>query len=204
MRFGVWIAGAAALLLSGCLGQQELERQSTKVAAPAGVSLPVPARAMIYLSTRDLERPLTIEATRFRNEETTTQDGRTLEKAAKTVLAQTFAQIETNQSAIRPQLVVKVIGTPKFSRLDNLMKAGCGLDVYQADGALLGRFVARYDTKSPVDYKDALEPVYTLCLKSAADQMLAAPAFIAAAKAGFPEPQPASYRSFMESLGLRP
>lgn len=203
MRFGVVIAGAAALMLSGCLGQRELERQSTTVTAPSGTALPLPARTMMYMAPRELDRPLIIEATLHRNEETKTPDGRTLEKAAKAVLRQAFGQVETNQTAIRPQLVVKVMGTPKFSRRDNLMKIGCGLDVYQADGSMLGSFVARYETKSPVDYGDALEPAYRVCLKNATDQMLASPAVVRAAKAGG-EPHPAAYKSFMESLGLRP
>ncbi|MBC7952689.1 MAG: hypothetical protein H7Z12_12840 [Rhodospirillaceae bacterium] len=203
MRFGVLVAGTAALMLSGCLGQGDLERQSTVVSAPPGVALPLPARTMLYMAPRDLDRPLIIEATLHRNEETKTPDGRTLEKAAKAVLSQAFAQVETNQTTIRPQLVIKVMGTPQFSRRDNLMKIGCGLDVFQADGSMLGSFVARFNTKNPVDYGDALEPAYKLCLKSATDQMLASPAVIRAAKAGG-EPHPAGYKSFIESLGLRP
>lgn len=203
MRFGVVIAGMAAMMLSGCLGQGDLERQSTVLTAPAGTALPLTARAMLYMAPRDLDRPLIIEATLHRNEETKTKDGRTLEKAAKAVLGQAFGQVETNQPGIRPQLVIKVMGTPKFSRRDNLMKIGCGLDVYQADGAMLGSFIARFASKNPVDYGDALEPAYKLCLKDAADQMLASPAVIRAAKAGT-EPHPAAYKSFIESLGLRP
>lgn len=202
MRFGFAIAGAAAFMLSGCLGGG-LDGQNTVLSAPAGTALPLPARAMLYMAPRDLDRPLIIEATLHRNEETKTKDGRTLERAAKAVLGQAFAQVETNQPAIRPQLVVKVTGTPKYSRRDNMMKIGCGLDVYQADGSMLGSFVARFDSKTPVDYGDALEPAYKLCLKNAADQMLASPAVLRAAKAGT-EPHAAAYKGFMESLGLRP
>lgn len=203
MRFGVMAAGLAALTLAGCLGP-DLSRENTTLSAPSGMSLPIQARTMIYMSQRDLDRPLTIEATRFRNEETTTKDGRTLERAARAVLGQAFSSVDTNNTAMRPQLVVKVMGTPKFSRLDNVMKIGCGIDVFQADGALLGSFVARFNSKDGVDYKDALEPAYKLCLKSAADQMLAAPPVAKYAKTGFPEPNPAGYRSYMESLGLKP
>ena len=203
MRFGVMAAGLAALTLAGCLGP-DLSRENTTLSAPSGLSLPMPARALLYMSQRDLDRPLIIEATRFRNEETSTKDGRVLERAAHGVLSQAFARVETNNTAMRPQLVVKVMGTPKFSRLDNVLKIGCGIDLFQADGALLGSFVARFDSKDGVDYKDALEPAYKLCLKSAADQMLAAPAVARYAKAGFPEPNPAGYRSYMESLGLKP
>lgn len=201
MRVGVVIAGAAVLMLSGCLG--DLERQSTVVTAPAGITLPLPARTMLYIAPRDLDRPLVIEATLHRNEETSTPDGRTLEKAAKAVLGQIFTQVETNQPAIRPQLVVKVTGAPKYSRRDNLMKIGCGLDVFQSDGAMLGSFVARFESKSPVEYGSGLEPAYKLCLKNAADQMLTSPAVTRVAKAGS-EPHPAGYKSFIESLGLRP
>lgn len=203
MRFGLMAAGMAALLVSGCLGP-DLSRENTTLTAPSGLNLPMPARAMIYMPQRDLERPLIIEATRFRNEETTIKDGRTLERAARAVLSQAFTSVDVNTPAMRPQLVIKVLGTPKFSRLDNVMKLGCGIDVFQSDGALLGSFVARFNSKDGVDYKDALEPAYKLCLKSAADQMLASPAITRAAKAGFPEPNPAAYRSYMESLGLRP
>lgn len=203
MRFGLMAAGMAALMVSGCLGP-DLNRRDTTVTAPTGVTLPVNARAMIYMSQRDLDRPLIIQASRFRNEETTTKDGRTLERAARAILGQTFASVDTNNTAMRPQLVIKVIGTPKFSRLDNVMKIGCGIDVFQADGAMLGSFVARFDSKDGVDYKDALEPAYKLCLKSAADEMVAAPAIAKYAKTGFPDPNPAAYRSFLESLGLKP
>lgn len=203
MRFGLMVAGLAALMVSGCLGP-DLSRENTTLSAPTGISLPLQARAMIYMSQRDLERPLVIEATRFRNEETSTKDGRILERAARAELAQAFSTVDTNNPAIRPQLVVKVLGAPKFSRLDNKLKVGCGIDLYQADGAMLGSFIARFDPKEGVDYKDALEPAYKLCLKSAADQMLASPAVAKYAKTGFPEPNPAGYRSFLESLGLKP
>lgn len=205
MRLGLMaVAGAAVLMVSGCLGP-DLNRQNTTLSAPSGMALPLKARTMIYMSQRDLERPLVIEATRFRNEETSTKDGQVLARAATAIVGQAFSTIAINDVSLRPQLVVKVQGTPKFSRLDNVMKVGCGLDLYQADGALLGSFVARFDSKDGVDYKDALEPAYRLCLKSAADQMLASPAVARhAAKGGFPEPNPAGYKSFLESLGLRP
>lgn len=203
MRLGLMVAGMAALMLTGCLAP-DLSRENTTLSTPSGVALPLSARTMIYMSQRDLERPLIIEATRFRNEETTVKDGRTLERASRAVLGQAFATLDTNNTAIRPQLVVKVLGTPKFSRLTNVMKVGCSLDVYQSDGAMLGSFIARFDSKDGVDYKDALEPAYKLCLKSAADQMLASPAIARAAKTGFAEPNPAGYKSFMESLGLTP
>ncbi len=205
MRLGLMaVAGAAVLMVSGCLAP-DLNRQNTTLSAPSGMTLPLKARTMIYMSQRDLERPLVIEATRFRNEETSTKDGQVLARAATAIVGQAFSTIAINDVSLRPQLVVKVQGTPKFSRLDNVMKVGCGLDLYQADGALLGSFVARFDSKDGVDYKDALEPAYRLCLKSAADQMLASPAVARhAAKGGFPEPNPAGYKSFLESLGLRP
>lgn len=203
MRFALGAAIAAALSVSGCLGP-DLSRKDTTLSAPDGITLPLQARAMIYISQRDLDRPLIIEATRFRNEETSTKDGRTMERAARAVLGQAFVTAETNNTAIRPTVIVKVMGNPKYSRLTNIMKMGCGLDVFLADGTKLGSFVARYDSKEGVDYKEALEPSYKLCLKSAADQMLAAPNVVRYAKTGFPEPNPAAYRSFVESLGLRP
>lgn len=202
MRIGGMVVGAAALLLAGCVGGSE--GSNVTVSAPAGLALPLKARTMLYMSQRDLERPLIIEATRFRNEETSVKDGRTLERAAHAVLGQAFGTMATNNTAIKPQVVIKVMGTPKFSRLNNIMKIGCGIDVLQADGALLGSFVARYDSKDTVDFKDALEPGYKLCLKSAADQMLASPAIARYAQKGFPEPNPAGYRSYIESLGLKP
>lgn len=203
MRLGLMAATLAALTVAGCLGP-DLTRENTTLSAPSGVTLPLQARTMIYIPQRDLDRPLIIEATRFRNEETTTKDGRVLERAARAELAQAFSTVETNNPAIRPQLIVKVQGTPKFSRLDNKLKVGCAMDVYQSDGAMLGSFFARYDPKDGVDYKEALEPAYKLCLKSAADQMLASPAVAKYAKTGFPDPNPAGYRSFLESLGLKP
>ncbi|MCR6631189.1 MAG: hypothetical protein NVV74_14705 [Magnetospirillum sp.] len=202
MRFKGLVAVLATLTLAAC--GQDLNKANTTLAAPAGMALPLPARAMVYMSRSDLDRPLMIEATRYRNEETSVKDGQTLERAARAILSQSFATVETNTPAIRPQLVVKVLGTPKFSRLDNVMKIGCGLDVYLADGAMLGSFVARFDSKEGVDFRDALEPAYKLCLKSAADQMLASPAVGRYARSGFPEPNPAAYRSFIESLGLKP
>ncbi|HTH16780.1 MAG TPA: hypothetical protein VL974_09020, partial [Magnetospirillum sp.] len=123
---------------------------------------------------------------------------------ARTTLSQAFATLDTNNPAIRPQLVLKVQGSAKFSRLDNMLKVGCTLDAYLADGAMLGSFFARFEPRDGVDYKDALEPSYRLCLKSAADQMLASPAVAKYAKSGFPEPNPAAYRSFIESLGMKP
>ncbi|MGE5514988.1 MAG: hypothetical protein ACM31D_04115 [Bacteroidota bacterium] len=203
MRFGLMAVGMAVLMVSGCLGS-DLSGENAKLSAPSGLTLPLPARAMIYMSQRDLDRPLIIEATHFRNEETTTKDGRALERAARDVLGQAFSTVDVNNTAMPPQLVVKVLGTPKFSRLDNVMKIGCAIDLLQADGSVLGSFVARYDSKTGVEYKDALEPAYRLCLKSAADQMLVSPAVTKYAKTGFPEPNPAGYRSYMESLGLRP
>lgn len=200
MRSGFFLAAAATLMLSGCLGQGELERQNTVVTAPSGVRLPLPVRTMLYMAPRDLDRPLIIEATLHRNEETTMNDGRALERGAKAVLSQAFGQVETNQPSIRPQYVVKVMGAPKFSRRDNLLKIGCGLDLYSSDGAMLGSFVARYETKNPVEYREALEPAYKICLKSAADQMVASPRL----KATPAEPHPGAYKSFIESLGLRP
>lgn len=195
-------AGAAALLLAGCVGGSD--GGTVTVSAPPGLALPLKARTMLYMSQRDLDRPLIIEATRYRNEETSVKDGRTLERAAHAVLGQAFAGIDTNNTAMKPQLVVKVMGAPKYSRLTSIMKIGCGIDVLQADGALLGSFVARYDSKDTVDFKDALEPGYKLCLKSATDQMLASPAIARYAQKGFPEPNPAGYRSYLESLGLKP
>ncbi len=203
MRFALVVATMAALSVSGCLAP-DLNRENTTLSAPSGVALPLQGRAMIYMSQRDLERPLIIEATRFRNEETSTKDGRTLERAARAILGQAFATAETNNTAIRPTVIVKVTGNPKFTRLTNTLKMGCGLDVFLADGTSLGSFFARYDPKEGLDYKEALEPGYKLCLKSAADQMLASPGVARYAKAGFPEPNPAAYRSFVESLGLRP
>lgn len=202
-RAKIWGAMAMALVLTGCLGQIEINSQDTKVTAPAGMALPLPARAMLYMAPRDLDRPLVIEASLFRNEETTFNDGRALERSAKAVLSQAFAQIDTNQTAMRPQLVVKVMGLPKFSRRDNLLKVGCGFDVYQADGAMLGSFIARFNPKAAVEYRDALEPSYQICLKNAADQMLASPA-VQKATRSTAEPNMAAYKSFMESLGLRP
>lgn len=203
MRVGLIAAMVAALTLAGCLGR-DLNSENTVVSAPPGLTLPIPARAMIYISPRDLDRPLVIEATRYRNEETSTKDGRTLERAARAILGQAFTQVETNNPAIRPQLVLKVIGAPRFSRLDNVLKVGCSVDALLSDGTVLGSFVGRFNSQDGVDYKDALEPAYKLCLKSATDQMLAAPALQRAAKSGFAEPHPAAYRSYMESLGLRP
>ncbi|HLO77687.1 MAG TPA: hypothetical protein VK196_14615 [Magnetospirillum sp.] len=203
MRIRVMVAGLAALTVAGCINP-DLNRENAALSAPPGLALPMKARAMLYMSQRDLERPLIIQATRFRNEETSVKDGRALERAARAVLAQAFATVETNNAAMRPQLVVKVMGSPKYSRLDAVMKIGCGIDVYQSDGALLGSYVARFDSKDGVDFKDALEPAYKLCLKSAADQMLAEPAMARYAKTGFPEPSAAAYKSYMETLGFRP
>lgn len=204
MRLGLMAAAAAAMLtMAGCVGA-DLGSRNTTLSAPSGHALPIKARTMLYMSQRDLERPLIIEATRFRNEETSTKDGQILERAARDIVSQAFSPVATNDVAIRPQLVVKVQGTPRFSRLDSVLKVGCSLDLYLADGAALGSFVARFDSKDTVDYKDALEPAYRLCLKSAADQMLASPAVARIAKSGFPEPNPAGYKSFLESLGLRP
>jgi len=204
MRLGLMaVAGAALLMVSGCIGS-DLNSQSTTLSTSSGLALPLKARTMVYMSQRDLDRPLIIEATRFRNEETTTKDGQTLLRATNAIIGQAFSTTAVNDVSIKPQLVVKVQGMPKYSRLDHVMKVGCSLDLYQADGSLLGSFVARFNSGEGVDYKDALEPAYRLCLKSAADQMLASPAVARYAKSGFPDPNPAGYKSFLESLGLRP
>lgn len=202
-RILAWSSMAAALMLGGCLGQMEIDRQSTTLTAPAGTKLPLPARTMLYIAPRDLDRPLVIEATLYRNEETTYNEGRALERAAKAALTQAFAQVETNSPALRPHLVVKTWGNAKFSRRDNLLRVGCGLDVFQADGAMIGSFVARFAPSAAVEFRDAVEPGYKVCLRNAADQMLAAPKVVRAAQAAA-DPNPAAYKSFMESLGLRP
>ncbi len=193
-----------AAALSGCLWQQDLNGPATKVSAPSGTALPLAARTMIFIPQGDLERPLIIEATRFRTEETSTKDGQALSRAATAILSQVFAQVDTNRPAIRPQLIAKIQGSPKFSRLDNIMRVGCGIDLFQPDGARLGSFVARDDDNGPSDYSQSLEAGYRRCLKKAADQMTASPQLRNAATAGFPAPNTAAYVSFIESLGLRP
>lgn len=203
MRVTGWLAGAAALLLSGCIGQLQINNQTTKVSAPSGSTLPFPARAMLFIPPTDLQRPLIIEATLLRNEETTFKDGEALERATRSILGQTFTAVSTNDTSIKPQLIVKAWGKARFSRRDNLLKVGCGLDVYQADGAMLGSFVARFAPEYAVEYRDAVEPSYTICMRDAAEQMVASAAVAKAARAAT-APNPAAYASFVESLGLRP
>lgn len=195
--------GVAALLLAGCMGKTVPPASQLSVSAPAGLALPAKARVMMVMAASDLDRPLVIQATLFRSEQTSVNDGRTVERAAHSILAQAFPNLATNQPSMRPQLVVKVTASPRFSKLDRMLKIGCGLDLYQADGTALGNFVARFDHPDPVEYKDALADAYGHCFKRAADQMLASPALARVAKAGYPDPHPAAFAAFMESLGLK-
>lgn len=191
-------------MLPGCMGGAgQLSADKSVVSAPSGAALPRPVRAMMVIPPRDLDRPLIIQATINRNETVSMSDGRTLEKAGRSVLSQIFAQLELNNPAIRPQVVIKVSGIPRYYRKDGFMKAGCGLDFFAADGSALGNFVARFETTEPVDYKDALEPAYAICLKRAADQALASSA-VQKALAAPSDPHPMAYKAFMESLGLKP
>lgn len=204
MRFKTLGAFMAAALLSGCLASKLPSSESMTVAAPSGTSLPLKARVLLSMGEADLARSLVVEITEFRNQEAGFKEGAVMEGAAKDVLRQVFALVETNQPAIRPQLVVKVTGKARYSRRDNMLKIGCTLDLFQADGAALGTFVARWEPKDPVDYNDAIPPSYRACFKQAADSMIRSPALQRMALGGFPEPHPAGYASFIQSLGLKP
>lgn len=192
-----------AIGLSGCLGFNLPDPEEVQVSAPAGRALPVTAKAMIFMTEQDRNRPLMIEVTRGRDQETEVKDGKTLERASRAVLGKVFTTVDVNNPAMAPNLVVKVVGKPHYSRVDNLMKTGCILDVFLPDGTNLGQFIGRYDYTSPSDFSATLAPSYALCLKAASESMLAAPSVQRALASGFPPVNPKAQAAFFASLSLR-
>ncbi|MGE5504963.1 MAG: hypothetical protein ACM31L_11115 [Actinomycetota bacterium] len=202
MKWAVVLPVAAAL--SGCLGLGGLpDKEEIKVTAPAGISAPLNARVLLHVSKEDMERKLLVESHYFSApKEGTTKEGEAMERATRGVLAQAFQSVATNQPEIKPQLIVRPMGSAKFSRYDNMLKVGCALDLFDGAGARLGSFSARFDPDKSVT-QDSIETVYMLCMKKAADDMLRSSAIARLAKSGVADPDPAASAAFLRSLGYR-
>jgi hypothetical protein len=203
-----WAKWGALLLvvagLPGCLGGMLgglPSRDDIKVSTPSGVATPIPARVMLHVPKAELDRKLLVETHYFTQaKEGDIKDGEAMESAARTLLGQAFQTVSTNSPEIKPQLVVRPLGSARYSKYDGRIKLGCGLDLYDGGGARLGSFTARYDTDNTAGQAN-LETVYMLCLKKAADDMLASPAVVRLAKGGIADPAPAVSVAFLRSLG---
>ena len=198
--FGRLMLLGSVLALSACLNNGGTAPAITS----STYSLPMNTRVMMSMSARDQERLLTIDIGNYSREETKIPEGRMMEKSGLGVLRQIFQTVETNQPGMDPRLIAKIQGQGKYSTKDHVLKVGCSLDLYQADGTLLGSFFARSEQTNLLDYTQAVEPGYQICLTKAANDMLSSPALGRVQKAGFPAVNPAAFQSFIISLGLKP
>ncbi|MDO8607189.1 MAG: hypothetical protein Q7R40_11675 [Phaeospirillum sp.] len=191
----------ATATLSGCLLLPQLPPPETVQLAPVpGVALPFKARVMIFVGEGDLNRNLSIQLTRYQSEETKVKEGRALAKAARTVLAKGFEQVEVNSPAIRPQVVIKLGGKASWTRLDGTMKVSCTLDAWTSDGIPLGLFGARYDAEK-TDYREEVEAAYGQCLKKPVEELLNSPTLARLAGTGFRDPPALAVEAWMRGLG---
>ena len=189
--------------LSGCLYQQLPPPETVTLAPVPGEPLPIKARVMISAGEQDLTRTLVIQANRTQTDETPVKDGLLMTKAAKTLLSKGFAQVEINNPAIRPQIVVKLYGKTTWAKLDRDLKIGCAIDAWTADGIPLGNFGARYIAEQ-TDYHDEVEAAYGQCLKKPVEDLLNSPALARLAGAGFKDPTPTAAEAWMRTLGPIP
>jgi hypothetical protein len=192
----------AAAMLSGCGTLPAPD--SVTLAPPPGLSLPLKARTMIYMSETDLGRNLVVHVNARQTEETKVREGEANARAAKVVLRKAFQTVETNDPAVRPQLVVKLSGKASWAPMDGKLKVTCMLDAYTADGIPIGSFPARFDSPNGVDYATSLEGGYGQCVRNAAGDLLRAPALARFAAAGFPDPDPSAVAAWFRSLGVIP
>jgi hypothetical protein len=186
--------------LSGCLLPQLPPPETVQLAPVPGVALPYKARAMIFAGENDLNRNLSIQLTRYQTEETKIKEGQSLAKAARAVLAKGFEQVEVNNAAIRPQLVIKLGGKAAWARLDATLKVSCTLDVWTSDGVPVGYFGARYDAERS-DYTTELEAAFGQCLKKPVDELMRSPNLARLAGTGFREPPAKAVEDWMRGLG---
>lgn len=201
MRITRSVAAAALLLpLLGCVTKLP-PKESVLPAAPPGMSLPLPARVMLHVPQSDLAKVFKVEWNLFGNtHDTAIVEGKAMEGGAKILLQRIFQTAETNDPSIRPHLVAKVTGTTRYTRIDGKFRLGCALDLFQSDGVPLGHFSGRFDSDG-VDYEKDLDTAYMLCLRAAANEMLAAPSIQRRVKSGFETPHPVATAEFLRSLG---
>jgi hypothetical protein len=186
--------------LSGCLLPQLPPPETVQLEPVPGVALPFKARTMIFVGENDLNRNLSIMITRFQSEETKVKEGAALAKAARTVLAKGFEQVEVNNAAIRPQLVVKLGGKATWARQDATLKVSCTLDVWTSDGVPVGYFGSRFNAERS-DYTTELEAAFGQCLKKPVDELLRSPNLARLAGAGFRDPPAKAVEDWMRGLG---
>ena len=189
-----------AASLSGCLLPQLPPPETIQLAPVPGVALPYKARAMIFMGDNDLSRNMTIQLTRFQTEETKVKEGVALAKAARAVLGKGFEQVDINNAAIRPQLVVKLSGKAAWARLDATMKVSCAMDVWTSDGVPVGLFGSRFDAERS-DYTTELEAAFGQCLKKPVEELLKSPNLARLAGSGFREPPAKAVEDWMRGLG---
>lgn len=212
MALGNWIGAAPvarlaalamALLAAGC--SSGLPPAATVEPAPVpGVALPHNARVMIFMGENDLRRKLSIQINRFQSEETKVEDGMTLLETAQSMLSKGFRLVAANDPAIRPHIVVRLTGRPAWGKQDAILKIGCGIDAWTADGQFLGSFVARWDSPMKTDYLVDLGPGYAQCLKKPLDELLSSPNLARLAGQGFRDPNPKAAEEWMRGLGPIP
>jgi hypothetical protein len=201
MARGNWMGAAlAAALLTGC--SSGLPPAASVEPAPVpGVALPFKARVMIYAGENDLKRKMSIQLSRYQDEETKVQDGHLLTEAAQAMLSKGFAQVGVNDPAMRPQIVVRLVGKVAWAKVDSELKMGCGIEAWTADGNYLGNFVARWNSPMKTDYRVDVGPGYAQCLKKPMDEFLASPTLARLAGRGFPDPHPKAAEEWLRSLG---
>jgi hypothetical protein len=188
--------------LSGCLSNLP-SSDKIQLAPVPGVQLPFKGRVMVFAGDSDLARNLTIQSSAFRTEETDVKEGLALAKAARALLAKGFSQAEINDTTIRPNIVVKLVGKASWNRQDASLKLGCSIDAWTADGIPLGTYGSRLNVERS-DYRSDVEPGFAQCLKGPVEQLLASPGVARLAASGFKDaPQPA-IDAWMRSLGPIP
>ncbi|MBI3444783.1 MAG: hypothetical protein HY055_05375 [Magnetospirillum sp.] len=204
MRRTGWIGVMAmASLLAGC--SSGLPPAASVEPSPVpGVALPYKARVMIYMGETDLNRNLVIQISRYQTEETKVKDGQALANAARALLSKGFQQAEINDPALRPQIVVRLIGKTSWARLDTRFKIGCGIDAWTSDGVPLGNFTTRWESPVENDYASDLEAAYGQCLKKPLDDLLRSPGLAQQAGTGFKSGSAAAIDTWMRSLGPIP
>ena len=190
--------GLVTATLSGCLFQQ-LPPPETVTLAP-GVTLPFKARVMIFAGDDDLNRNLITQITRYQTEESQVKDGLAMAKATRTLLSKGFQQVEINTPGIQPQIVVKLYGKTSWAKLDGIIKVGCAIDVWTADGIPLGNFGARF-TAENTDYRTEVESAYGQCLKKPVEEFLHSATLARLAASGFKDPPAPAVAEWMRTLG---
>lgn len=196
-----WIVAVLGVMLSGCLPSLPPAEQ-VKVAAPSGMTLPLPGRVLVFIAQADLDRLFSYDLNRQSAQKTDVREGAALDAAARTVLGKAFAVAETNRADIRPHVVARVTGKAVWNRVDNTFRVVCELDATDADGMPIGHFPNVYKSPSLIGFEANLPLVYAQCLRPAVEQLLASPDVVALARAGFPEPDPVKSAIYLRSQGF--